>query len=715
MNDNFNPNWKNNSKIPYFRRCVIQNFPFIEKDFDAVTDYQLLSKVVAYLNKVIEQQNITTDNTNELYRVYELLKNYVEHYFENLDVQEEINNKLDEMVEDGTLQEIIAEYLNANALWCFNTVAEMKEATNLINGSYAKTLGFHSINDGGAATYKIREITENDTIDEMFILSFGRDNLIAELIVDKNIYPEQAGAYGDGIHDDSNIFTACLSKGLTINCYPKTYAITRVTLPFKDININGNGCTFKNIKLDMSEWATGVYSYHSISSMFSNDIPNENDTTNYNNCNLNNFTIDQDSNNVTGLNNEMHWGGLFTPILLIGCKNITLENIKSYNSLQTPFYFYGAKNIFASNCIIENVGNNANLNTGSRNCFEMPMWNGVNNNCKFEVTNTTAYNIHDEFSRNDTCEYANITNCIFDLIGGTIIESHSYSDRQHPSTKYFNISNTTNNKSKGLVHINEEISKAQIKINNVNNINSDGSTNLYGVVYLKGDINCNISDSLFTHTQNKYSQGYFNISEGSNLTINNSVINMPLQTPVIRNYNTAQSVILNNCDINSGNLIRFENGGYLNIFNSKINSDYFITGTANSIKIKDSNLIIKENHGIQPSMTNGYFELSNSLIESDYNSPFSFISLAGSSLNELIVNNVIVKSTNITRVRFLPVVKKIQFVNNFVDADSQAFTGDRALQENCLSIFTNNICNGTTFGITGTPTISANNHNFDIS
>ncbi len=112
MNNNLNPNWKNTTKIPFFRRCVLQNFPFIEKDFDALTDYELLSKVVEYLNKVIEQQNITSDNTNELYRVYELLKNYVEHYFENLDVQNEINNKLDNMVSDGTLTNLIKNYVD---------------------------------------------------------------------------------------------------------------------------------------------------------------------------------------------------------------------------------------------------------------------------------------------------------------------------------------------------------------------------------------------------------------------------------------------------------------------------------------------------------------------------------------------------------------------------------------------------------------------------
>ncbi len=43
--------------ITPFRLCVLQNFPFIEADFDAVTDYELLCKVVEYLNKVISNEN----------------------------------------------------------------------------------------------------------------------------------------------------------------------------------------------------------------------------------------------------------------------------------------------------------------------------------------------------------------------------------------------------------------------------------------------------------------------------------------------------------------------------------------------------------------------------------------------------------------------------------------------------------------------------------
>lgn len=95
------------TKIPKFRRFVLQNFPFIEQDFDALTDYALICKVVEYLNKVISQTNANTEQVAELSEEFNNLENYVEHYFDNLDVQTEINNKLDSMVEDGTLKSII--------------------------------------------------------------------------------------------------------------------------------------------------------------------------------------------------------------------------------------------------------------------------------------------------------------------------------------------------------------------------------------------------------------------------------------------------------------------------------------------------------------------------------------------------------------------------------------------------------------------------------
>ena len=94
-------------RLTPFKRCVLQNFPFIEADFDALTNYGLLCKIVEYLNNVIASQNEVQGVTEEIVTAFNNLYDYVQNYFDNLDVQEEINNKLDSMVEDGTLASII--------------------------------------------------------------------------------------------------------------------------------------------------------------------------------------------------------------------------------------------------------------------------------------------------------------------------------------------------------------------------------------------------------------------------------------------------------------------------------------------------------------------------------------------------------------------------------------------------------------------------------
>lgn len=175
-------------RLTPFKRCVLQNFPFIEADFDALTNYGLLCKIVEYLNKVIASQNEVQGVTEEIVNAFNNLYDYVDNYFKNLDVQEEINNKLDQMTEDGTLQEIIGEYLNASAIWGFDSVADMKSSTNLIEGSYARTLGYYGVNDGGGALYKIRKVTNDDTVDEAFLVEIGdpENELVAELIIENN-------------------------------------------------------------------------------------------------------------------------------------------------------------------------------------------------------------------------------------------------------------------------------------------------------------------------------------------------------------------------------------------------------------------------------------------------------------------------------------------------------------------------------------------------
>ena len=93
---------------------------------DSLSYYELLNKVVVYLNNVISDvstvetnvgeivssfdnlQGYVNNNYNQLVDAYNTLEGYVNDYFTNLDVQEEINTKLDIMANDGSLSNLLS-------------------------------------------------------------------------------------------------------------------------------------------------------------------------------------------------------------------------------------------------------------------------------------------------------------------------------------------------------------------------------------------------------------------------------------------------------------------------------------------------------------------------------------------------------------------------------------------------------------------------------
>lgn len=192
-----NFNYKNLCPFKWF---VLQNFPFIEADFDAITNYQLYCKVVEYLNKVIEDTNKIGNQVENLTNAFIELQNYVNDYFENLDVQEEIDNKLDTMAQDGTLQNIISEFLKIKTELLFNSVSEMLSSNNLIEGSTAKTLGYYNFNDGGSARYKI--VNDNSLIVDNMTVYLLNNGLKAVLIYDTKINIMSLGARKQDIENN---------------------------------------------------------------------------------------------------------------------------------------------------------------------------------------------------------------------------------------------------------------------------------------------------------------------------------------------------------------------------------------------------------------------------------------------------------------------------------------------------------------------------------
>ena len=87
---------------PFKRLCVtVGNLPTAY--MESMSYYECLT----YFMKFLENQVIPAINNNS--EVVAELQEFVANYFDNLDVQTEINNKLDDMAESGVLADIINE------------------------------------------------------------------------------------------------------------------------------------------------------------------------------------------------------------------------------------------------------------------------------------------------------------------------------------------------------------------------------------------------------------------------------------------------------------------------------------------------------------------------------------------------------------------------------------------------------------------------------
>lgn len=134
---------------------------------DSMTYYECL----AWLCKFLKETVIPTVNENgkaveELQNLYVQLNGFVTSYFDNLDVQNEINNKLDMLVEDGTIDRILNQELLSNIN---NEISQIeRNDTVFIGDSYG--------------------VVENSWIDKVA-------NKMG-LIIGTNAYKIAAGGYG---------------------------------------------------------------------------------------------------------------------------------------------------------------------------------------------------------------------------------------------------------------------------------------------------------------------------------------------------------------------------------------------------------------------------------------------------------------------------------------------------------------------------------------
>lgn len=119
--------------LDYLKNTVI---PTINNNADAIIEVQ--ENVSDFETNITEDFN---DYKTLINNTVEELETYVNNYFNNLDVQQEVNNKLDEMVLDGTMDQIVNTNITGT-LSNLNTTnkSNLVSAINEVNDKAGKSI-----------------------------------------------------------------------------------------------------------------------------------------------------------------------------------------------------------------------------------------------------------------------------------------------------------------------------------------------------------------------------------------------------------------------------------------------------------------------------------------------------------------------------------------------------------------------------------------------
>ena len=150
-------------RLTPFCAYVLNNFPLIEQWFDGLTNYEIMCKLAGYVKELADNQNELSDEVQKLIE-----------WTQNLDLQDEVDNKLDEMAEDGTLAEIINQEI-------FNELNTKVQSDNLKVNDECKIYSMYRGQNTGDS-FLIQEAGKNILID---IGTSG--TALASWLINKNI------------------------------------------------------------------------------------------------------------------------------------------------------------------------------------------------------------------------------------------------------------------------------------------------------------------------------------------------------------------------------------------------------------------------------------------------------------------------------------------------------------------------------------------------
>lgn len=248
--------------------CTIGNLP--ASYMESLTYEEQLIWFCDFLeNKVIPAINDDQEAIEELQALFVELKDYVEHYLDNLDLQTDINNKLDEMALDGTLGEIInQEIFNElnNKVKKLNLYApslytsSYSEMCNLIMGENENVL--FDLGSSTSVSYNksyLESKLGDNKINAVFISHYHADHVgglegLADLFADDIVFylPMNFIGYYSGTSD----MTAVISLRSQVLTYLNNNNIT-----YYEVNTNRT-IDFDDFSVKLTNSNDSAYSYY---------------------------------------------------------------------------------------------------------------------------------------------------------------------------------------------------------------------------------------------------------------------------------------------------------------------------------------------------------------------------------------------------------------------------------------------------------------------